>query len=83
MTWAHSSWASLTTGAPAHWGIVRDGSNRITHADGTDELVEAGEVLHWPPGHTGVTDGGVTFLEVGPCGPMRQFGEHARQILGG
>lgn len=67
----------------AHWGIVLDGSIRITHADGTDELVEAGEVLHWPPGHTGVTDGGVTFLEVGQCGPMRQFGEHARQILGG
>ena len=66
-----------------HWGIVLDGSIRITHADGGEETVESGDVFHWLPGHTGVTDGGVTFLEVGPCGPMRQFGDHARQVLGG
>jgi hypothetical protein len=66
-----------------HWGIVLEGSIRITQSDGSEETVGAGEVYHWSPGHTGVTDGGVTFLEIGPCGPMRQFGEHARQLLGG
>ena len=50
--------------------------------DGTEETVSEGEVYHWAPGHTGVTENGVTFLEIGPCGPMRQFGEHARTILG-
>ena len=33
-------------------------------------------------GHTGVSEEGVVFLEVGPVGPMRQFGEHARQLFG-
>jgi hypothetical protein len=64
------------------WGIVLDGSITITHADGTSETAEAGQVYHWPAGHTGVTEGGVTFLEVGPVEPMRRFSEHARTLFG-
>jgi hypothetical protein len=63
------------------WGIVLTGSITITHADGTSETTEAGQVYHWPAGHTGVTEGGVTFIEVGPLEPMRQFSEHARKLF--
>ena len=64
-----------------HWGIVLAGSITITHADGTSETAEAGQVYHWPAGHTGVTEGGVTFIEVGPLEPMREFSEHARKLF--
>jgi hypothetical protein len=37
--------------------------------------------FHWPAGHTGVAEGGVTFIEVGPLEPMRQFSEHARKLF--
>ena len=66
-----------------HWGIVLDGGIDITHADGTTEHVRAGEVYHWPEGHTGVTTTGITFIEVGPVGPMRDFGDNAKRILSG
>jgi hypothetical protein len=64
-----------------HWGIVLAGSITITHADGRSETAEAGQVYHWPAGHTGVTEGGVTFIEVGSLEPMREFSEHARRLF--
>ena len=64
-----------------HWGIVLTGSIRIEHDDGTCETAEAGQVYHWPAGHTGATEGGVTLIEIGPIQPMRAFSQHAKQIL--
>ena len=66
-----------------HWGIVLEGSITIEHADGTSETVNAGEVYHWPAGHTGTSENGVVFLEVGPVGPMREFSEHAKKLFSG
>ncbi len=64
-----------------HWGIVLSGSIRIEHADGSSETAGAGEVYHWPAGHTGVTDEGVVFLEIGPVAEMRAFSEHAKALF--
>lgn len=66
-----------------HWGMVLEGSLTLYHADGTEETASAGEVYHWPAGHTARTEEGTAFLEVGPVGPMRQFSEHARSLVGG
>lgn len=65
-----------------HWGIVLEGSIRLIHADDSEETTRAGEVYHWPAGHNAVTEEDTVFIEVGPTGPMRQFGEHAKQVLG-
>lgn len=58
-----------------HWGIVLEGSIQLEHADGTTELAVAvavaGEVYHWPAGHTATSADGAVFLEVGPVSPMR------------
>lgn len=64
-----------------HWGIVLEGSIQMQHADGTDETVRAGEVYHWPAGHTASTEEGVVFIEVGPSVEMTEFSEHAKRIL--
>ncbi len=64
-----------------HWGMILAGSIRVQHADGSEELASAGQVYHWPAGHTGVSEEGVVFLEVGPVGPMREFSEHARALF--
>jgi hypothetical protein len=65
-----------------HWGIVLEGTIRMTHADGSTEVARAGEVYHWPAGHTAFVEEDVVFIEVGPVGPMRQFGDHAKTVLG-
>ncbi len=64
-----------------HWGIVLEGSIRLEHADDTVETATAGEVYHWPAGHTATTADGVVFLEVGPVTPMRAFHDHAMELF--
>ncbi|GGC56119.1 hypothetical protein IEU95_08345 [Hoyosella rhizosphaerae] len=64
-----------------HWGIVMEGSLRLEHADGTFETASAGEVYHWPAGHTATSLNGAVFIEVGPVAPMREFHEHALRLF--
>jgi hypothetical protein len=64
-----------------HWGIVLSGSIELSHADGSVETARAGEVYHWPAGHTGTTSDGVTFIEIGPVAQMRAFSEHAKALF--
>jgi hypothetical protein len=59
-----------------HWGYVLAGSIRIRYADGTEEVSSAGDVYHWPAGHTGWTDEGVTFLEWSPVHEIKPVLEH-------
>ena len=53
-----------------HSGYVIDGSITIRYADGTEETCRAGDAYHWPTGHTGWTDEGVTFLEFSPAADL-------------
>jgi hypothetical protein len=43
--------------------------------------VKAGEVYHWPAGHTATTDEAVVFIGVGPVEHMRAFNEHVRALF--
>lgn len=65
-----------------HWGIVLSGEIEMTHADGSSETARAGEVYHWPAGHTGTTQDGVVFIEIGPLSEMRAFSEHVKALFG-
>lgn len=64
-----------------HWGIVLEGSLRLEHADGTVETATAGEVYHWPAGHTATSEEGAVFVEIGPVSPMRDFHDHAVRLF--
>ena len=35
-----------------HWGYVLEGELTVTYSDGTDEVIKAGDLFYWPPGHT-------------------------------
>ncbi|MDQ1712559.1 MAG: hypothetical protein QOE45_2009 [Frankiaceae bacterium] len=59
-----------------HWGYVLAGAITVRYADGTEETTRAGEVYYWPGGHTGWTEGGVTFLEFSPAEQIKPVLEH-------
>ena len=59
-----------------HWGYVLAGSITLRYADGTEEVNRAGDLYHWPGGHTGWTDEGVTFIEFSPASDLRPVLEH-------
>lgn len=35
-----------------HWGYMLDGAVVVTYADGSTEQCDAGDVFHWPAGHS-------------------------------
>jgi hypothetical protein len=35
-----------------HWGYMLSGRLVVTYTDGTNETCSAGELFHWPPGHS-------------------------------
>jgi hypothetical protein len=59
-----------------HWGYVLEGSIHVRYDDGTEEITTAGELYHWPGGHTGWTDDGVVFIEFSPAADLRRVLEH-------
>jgi len=59
-----------------HWGQVLEGSITLQYADGTQETNRAGDIFHWPAGHTGWTDEGVVFLELSPTEAIAPVLQH-------
>ncbi len=48
-----------------HWGYIIKGRIRITYAD-QEEFLGAGDLYYWPPGHTGLVEEDVEFVEFSP-----------------
>lgn len=67
----------------AHWGYVLEGSITLRYADGHEETNRAGDVFHWPAGHTGWTDTGVVFLEHSPTADILPVLDHLGKQLAG
>lgn len=65
-----------------HWGTVLRGSIHVRYADGAEEVVRAGEVYYWPPGHTVWVDEDYEAVEFSPSGPMGEVIDHLRSKLG-
>ena len=58
------------------WGYVLEGSIHVRQGDGSEETVQAGEVFHWPAGHTAWTTEDVRFFEVSPEREMVEVIDH-------
>ena len=65
-----------------HWGTVLRGSIHVRYADGSEEVVQAGEVYYWPPGHTVWVTEDYEAIEFSPAGPMGRVIDHLKSQLG-
>ena len=45
-----------------HWGYIIKGRIRITYAEG-EEVLRAGDLYYWPPGHTALVEEDVEFAK--------------------
>jgi hypothetical protein len=50
-----------------HWGYVIKGRLRMAYAD-REEVLKEGDLFYMPPGHTGVVEEDVEFVEFSPPG---------------
>ena len=62
-----------------HWGYVLSGA--ITAIYTTEEVVKAGEVFYWPPGHTAWTEEETTFIEFSPEKEFEEVWENIRKKM--
>src|ERR671923_419944 len=75
---ADADLAPLFVGLPddrcqcAHLGYVLKGKVKFAFADGSEEVYEAGEAYHAPPGHTPTLYAGTEIVEFSPTEPLQQ-----------
>lgn len=50
----------------AHWGYVFEGEMLIKYDDGTEELLQDGDVFYLPPGHTAIVQKNIKFIDFNP-----------------
>jgi len=66
-----------------HWGYVLKGSIHVIYGDGRTEKVNAGQVYHWPAGHTVRVDEEYEAIEFSPSAPMNEVLSHVSRKLQG
>lgn len=59
-----------------HWGYMLKGSVHVEYADGAKETVRAGDLFHWPAGHTIHVDEDASFVEFSPKKELAELYEH-------
>jgi quercetin dioxygenase-like cupin family protein len=57
------------------------GSINLRYEDGSEEVVKAGEVFYWPPGHTAWTKEETTFIEFSPEKEFEEVWENIRKKM--
>jgi len=59
-----------------HWGYLLEGRIRVDYQDGTSEVVEAGDLYYWPPGHTIAVEGDTRYIEFSPADHLGEVLDH-------
>ncbi len=59
-----------------HWGYMIQGVMRIKYDDGTEEVLNAGDVYYLPAGHNGIIDEDTKVIEFSPEKEFGELGEH-------
>lgn len=61
-----------------HWGYMIEGVTTVTYDDGSEEVIEAGDVFYLPPGHTSRTDEEAEMILFSPQKEHGEVIEHIR-----
>lgn len=64
-----------------HWGYILEGALKIIYDDGKEERIQAGEVFYFPPGHTGMVEENVKFVEFSPEKEFLEVMDHLGKMM--
>jgi hypothetical protein len=64
-----------------HWGYVISGRLRVTHTDGNEETLVAGQAYYLPAGHNVVVEEDAVVVELSPTEDRARTMEHAAQVM--
>jgi hypothetical protein len=64
-----------------HWGYVFEGTLRIIYDDGSEEVIEAGDVFYLPAGHTGIVEEDFKFMDFSPTKEYDEVMAHVGKVM--
>jgi len=64
-----------------HWGYVVSGAMTVTYTDGSEEIIEGGDVFYLPPGHTARAEEDAEFVQFSPQQEHGEVIDHIRNKL--
>lgn len=64
-----------------HWGHVLRGTLVVTYADGTSETCTAGQVFHWPAGHSVRVEEDAELVMFSPAAEHLAVMNHMLEVL--
>ena len=59
-----------------HWGYMIEGAIRMKYDDGTEEVINTGDVFYLQPGHTAIVEKDMKFLDFSPEKEINEVMEH-------
>lgn len=65
----------------AHWGYLLHGRVVVTYDDGTTETCSAGEMFHWPAGHTVRVEDAAEIVMFSPAAEHQAVMNHMLEVL--
>jgi hypothetical protein len=66
-----------------HWIYVIKGRSRVTYADGSVEIGQAGDLCYLPAGHTAVIEEDIEFVEISRPHEHQPVLEHVARVAAG
>lgn len=64
-----------------HWGYIAQGAARVLYEDGTEELLEEGDVFYMPPGHTMVVEKDLQIIDFSPEKEFMEVMNHVKSKM--
>lgn len=64
-----------------HWGYMLTGAIHVKYSDGKVEVCKAGEMFHWPAGHTVWVEEDTSFVEFSPRKDLKELYDHIGKKL--
>ena len=66
-----------------HWGYLLQGEITVTYTDGTEEVVNSGDLFYWPPGHAVKVGADAEVILFSPQHEHGQVIDHMRKKMAG
>lgn len=64
-----------------HWGYLMEGSMRIVYTDGSEEMLQAGDIFYLPAGHTAIVEKDVKFMDFSPTQELNEVLGHVAKKM--
>ncbi len=64
-----------------HYGYIIEGKIKAIYDDGTEELLEPGDIFYLPPGHTAIVEESAKYIDFSPTKEHTEVLSHVAEVM--